>query len=287
MNRLSLILKVGGALFLIGGAQSLGFQVQIDPRIEDARENLRQLQLEIPGNRLVNATLETLRDYRRVTSDAVKKRQALQMRQDFIQRFPENPQLAVEEFARVIAGLGARSDAEQELLGNLERNLATLTHIYTDRFAEARASYISPPWYLQPVAALMTRGTQGRQNLDFDHALFLMLTGQRSAANNIFTELRENSDSDEFISRVLFAQSRLQYDAYRVEQDPEYQRQAIQYAEQSLRHDADYEQPKLFLEYLLTIDLQAVEAEGTPPEGQGSGEAEGERGAISTDLPEH
>lgn len=287
MNHLSRILRIGGVLFLAGGIQYLAFQGYITPQIDKAGASLALLQQEVPGNHLLDATLEALRDYRRISTDEVRRRQALQLRQDFIQAFPENPRLAIDEFARAVAGFEAQSAVEEELLAALADNLSILADMYSDHFAAALANYTSPPFYYQPAAAFITWRSSNGQRLEFDHALYLMLTGDRGTANAIFNQLRESTDSDEFRSRILFAQSRLQFDAYQVEQDPEYHRQAVQYAQQSLRHDAAYEQPKLFLEYLLTIDLQAVEAEGTPREGQGSGESEGERGAISADLPEH
>lgn len=287
MSRGSLVLKVGGFLLLAGGVQSLGFQAYVDPQIGDARTNLSLLQQELPGNHLVNGTLETLRDLRRFSADEVRQRQTLQLRQDFIQTFAEDPRLAIGEFSRVVGGFAAQSPPEEELLTTLRQNLARLDEMYSDHFAVALSSYSSPPFWFQPSAAVITAGASGRQALEFNHALYLMLTGERGAANSIFDELRENAGSDLFSSRILFAQSRLHFDAYRVEKDPEYHRQAVQFAEQSLRHDAGYEQPKLFLEYLLAIDLQAAAIEGTPREGQGAGEAEGERGAISADPPEH
>ena len=42
----------------------------------------------------------------------------------------------------------------------------------------------------------------------------------------------------------------------------------------------------MFLDYLLSIDRHAVEADVTPLEGEGTGEGEGERGAIATDAGE-
>ena len=287
MNDISRFLKVGGILLFVGGLQALSFDRFVTPLIDIAGQNLGLLQQEVPGNYLVDATLDVLRDYRRLSTDEVKKRRALQLRQDFIQQFQEDPQLAVTQFSRTVESFEAQSSVEQELLTSLHQKLERLDDLYADHFAFALESYSSPPWYFQPAASLVTLGASGVQSLQFDHALYLSLVGQRGAANSIHNDLRLNTDSDSFKSRILFAQSRLQYDAFLAEQDPEYHRQAVQHAQQSLRHDAAYDLPKLFLEYLLTIDLQAVEVEGTPREGQGSGEAEGERGAISTDAPEH
>lgn len=287
MNGISRILTVGGILLLAGGAQSVAFHAYINPQIELAARNLSLLQQEVPGNHLLNATLDMLRDYRRIAADEVKKRQALQLRQDFLKQYAEDPQFAIAEFNRVVETFEAQSGVEKELLTTLKENAARLEEIHSDHFAATIQNFTSPPWYFQPVGALTIAGSSERQALEYDHAHYLTLVGQRAVANSIYNELRRATESDAFRSRILFAQARLQYDAFRVEQDPEYHRQAVQHAQQSLRHDSDYALPKLFLEYLLAIDMQAVAAEGEPREGQGSGEAEGERGAISTELPEH
>jgi hypothetical protein len=287
MNDISRTLKIAGILLLVGGLQALSFDRFIAPVLDNAATNLARLQQEVPGNHLVNVTLEVLRDYRRISADEVRKRQALQLRQDFIQQFKDEPEEAIAEFSRVVSGFEAQSSAEQELLATLQRNLSILGEMYANHFARALEYHSSPPWFFQPAASLVTLGRSGEQSLRFNHALYLMLTGQRGTANSIFNDLRANTESDAFKSRILFAQSRLQYDAFLVQQDSEYHRQAVQHAQQSLRHNAAYDLPKLFLEYLLTIDLQAVETEGDPREGQGSGESQGERGAISNEPPEH
>jgi len=280
-------LKVAGFLLLLGGLQAYAFHTFVTPKFDKANDSLLRLQQEVPGNQLLDATLGLLRDYRRIASDEVRKRQVLQLRQVFVEQFQENPRLAIAEFDIVVHRFDARSAAGQELLDTLRSNSNRLNEMYSDHFARAIESYAGPPWYFQPAAALAAIDESRGQTLNFNHAHYLTLVGERSAANSTYNELRLNTDSDVFTSRILFAQARLHYDAFRVEQDSEYHRQAIQHVQQSLRHDAAYELAKLFLEYLLSLDLQAAEVESDPIEGQGSGESEGERGAISTDAPEH
>lgn len=283
----SWILKTIGILVLVAGLQAWGFYRNITPQIGKANQYLLLLQEEERGNHLLNTSLNALRDYRRISTDKMRQQQILQLREAVVRQFRGNPRLAIEEFVSVASGFEAQSTVEQELLTALQEDLSLLGEIYSDHFAAVTAQHTKPAWYFQPVASLVTMNSSGGYRLDFDHALYLMLVGERGAANAIYGDLRQEVSSDAFKSRILFAQSRLQYDAFRNEPDPEYHRQAVQYAQQSLRHDAVYELPKLFLDYLLAIDLQAVEVESTPMEGQGSGEAQGERGAISTDLPEH
>jgi hypothetical protein len=285
-SALSWTVRIAGIVTLVAGLQTWGFYRHVIPLADRANENLVLLREEAPGNQLINATLNVLRDYRRISGDEVRQRQILELRDAAIQRFADNPRLAIDEAARVTAGFEAQTAVEEEFIGTLQHNFLRLQNIYSDHYAVAITAYSDPPWYLQPTATLLTMDRSTAQKLDYDRALYLMLVGDRSAANSIYNDLRQNARSEVFKSRVLLAQARLQYDAFRIENDPEYYRQAVQHVQQSLSYDAAYDLPKLFLEYLLTMSQQAMEMDSAPLEGQGSGESQGERGAISTDPTE-
>lgn len=279
--------RISGIIVVIIGLQTWGFYRHVVPLADTANDNLVLLQEEAASSKLINATLNSLRDYRRISNDEVRKRQILELRDTVTRSFHDKPGLAIDELVRVASGFEAGSALEQEVVSTLHRRLSRLKEIYSDHFAAVIAEYTDAPWYFQPGAAMLTMNRSTRQKLYFDHALYLTLVGDRDRANSIFNELRQSARSEGLKSRVLFAQARLQYDAFRVGKDPDYHRQAVQHVQQSLRHDATYDLPKLFLEYLLTIDRRAMEIESSPLEGQGSGEAQGERGAISTESPEH
>lgn len=286
IRTLSSASKIIGIAILIGGLQTCGFYRQAVPLIERAEENLSLLQQERPSNRLINAAMSDLRDYWRITDDESQKRQIVELRDALAQQFPENPVLAIDNSVRLMSSFEALSVVEQDILPTLQENFLRLQAIYADHYADAIAAVSNPPWYFWPLAPLLTMDPSIEQRLDFNHAHYLSLIGDLGTANSIYDELRQQVDAEEFESRVLFAQARLQFDAFRVEQNPEYFEQALQYAQQSLRQDATYELPKLFLEYLLSVEQQAIEVNNSPIEGQGTGEAEGERGAISTDATE-
>ena len=114
-----------------------------------------------------------------------------------------------------------------------------------------------------------------------------MLSGDRSAANSMYNELRRSTRNDLINSRVLYAQARLQFEAFRIDGDPEYFRQARQYTQESLSSDPTQGVPKLMLEYLLSTGQRAVDVESAPEEGQGSGESEGQRGSLAAGAEEH
>lgn len=283
---LLLAIKVIGIAILIGGLQTCGFYRQAVPLADRANENLLLLQQEVPGNRLINAAMNDLRDYWRISDDEGRKRQIVELRESLAEQFPDNPVLAIENSVRVTSSFEAQSVVEQDILPTLQNDFSRLQTIYSDHYADAIAAVSAPPWYLWPLATLLTMDRSTEQRLQFNHAHYLALIGDLGAANSIYDELRQQNQSEEFKSRVLFAQARLQFDAFLVEPTPEYFEQSVQYVQQGLRHDATYDLPKLFLEFLLSVDQQAIEIDSSPVEGEGSGESEGERGAISTDSTE-
>ncbi len=286
-NVLSWALKGSGAVLIIFGLQAWGFYSLLGPRIEIADENLMALLEEVPANSLIDETLSTLRDYRRANDDEVRSRQILELRQRIVRAYHDNPRAVIDEAIRISAGFNPDSDIEQELLASLRRILLRLQAIYSDHYGEVISRYDRPPFYLQPTAALLALNQSTRDRLEFNHALYLMLSGNRSAANSMYSELRRSAGNDEIHARSLYAQARLQFEAFQIDADPEYYRQARRYTQESLSSDPTQGVPKLFLEYLLSIEQRTMDVESTPEEGQGAGEAEGERGSISSDSAEH
>lgn len=288
MNKiLSWALKLIGTVLIIFGVQAWGFHSFVTPRIENADVNLVALLEEAPTNSLIDATLTTLRDYRRANDDEVQNRQILGLRETIVRGYRDDPRAVIDEALRISVGLNGDTDIEQELLATLRRNLLRLQAMYTDHYAEVIARYSRAPLYLQPTAALLSLNRSSRERFEFNHALYRMLSGDHGAANSIYSELRRSTQDDLIISRALYGQARLQFEAFRIDGDPEYYRQARQYTQESLSNDPTQGVPKLFLEYLLSIDQQAVDIESAPEEGQGSGESEGERGSLSSGAVEH
>ena len=288
MNKvLSWACKLIGTTLVFLGAQTWGFHNFAAPRIENADEKLIALLEEAPTNSLIDATLTTLRDYRRANDDEVQSRQILGLRETIVRGYRDDPRAVIDEALRISDGFNGETDIEQELLATLRRNLLRLQAMYTDHYAEVIARYSRAPLYLQPTAALLSLNRSSRERFEFNHALYRMLSGDHGAANSIYSELRRSTQEDLIKSRALYGQARLQFEAFRIDGDPEYYRQARQFAQESLSSDPTQGVPKLFLEYLLSIDQQAVDVENAPEEGQGSGESEGERGSLSSGAVEH
>ena len=158
--------------------------------------------------------------------------------------------------------------------------------MYTDYFAEAIMVVSHPAWYLHPTAAFLNNDQAQSEALAFNHALYLMHVRNTSAAVEILDDLRSNSADQSLHAKALFTLARIRYQAFRLEKDPSYFQDALQLAQQSVHSDASHALAKMFLDYLLSIDRHAVEADVTPLEGEGTGEGEGERGAIATDAGE-
>ena len=288
MNRVSSwACKLIGATLVFLGVQTWGFHNFFAARIEIADVNLIALLEEAPTNSLIDATLTTLRDYRRANNDEVQSRQILGLRETIVRGYRDDPRAVIDEALRISDGLNGDTDVEQELLATLRRNLLRLQTMYADHYAEVIARYSRAPLYLQPTAALLSLNRSSRERFEFNHALYRLLSGDHGAANSMYSELRRSTQDDLINSRALYGQARLQFEAFRIDGDPEYYRQARQYTQESLSNDPAQGVPKLFLEYLLSIDQQAVDVESAPEEGQGSGESEGERGSLSSEAVEH
>ncbi len=286
INRWPALLRFAGVLLLIAGLQAWGFYRQASPLIAEAHEQLNQLQHEVPDNRLANLSLQSLQAYWKTAEVELTRRQVLELRDSVSQRFDADPAAAVREFARVVEGFEPRSVAEQEVLATLQRQVAQLDRMYADHFEAAIAAVAHPAWYLQPTASFLNNDQTRSRALAFNHALYLMHARNTSAAVEILNDLRGDSADRSLRAKALFTLSRLQYQAYRLENNPSYYQDALQLAQQSVRSDADHALAKLFLDYLLSIDRQAVEVDVSPLEGEGTGEGEGERGAIASDPGE-
>lgn len=284
---LSWALKLSGAVLIVFGLQAWGFYGFVFPQIDNADKNLMALLEEAPSNSLIDETMGMLRDYRRANDDGVTNRQILELRQMIAREYRDNPGAVIDEAIAISGGFNGNSEIERELLESLRRNLLRLHAIYSDQYGEIISRYYSPPFYLQPTAALLALNQSTRDRLEFNRALYLMLTGNHKAANAMYSELGNRTGDDVTHSRILYAQARLQFAAFRIDGNPEYYRQAVTYTQESLSADPFQGLPKLFLEYLLSIEQQAMNVESTPEEGQGSGEAQGERGSISNDSAEH
>ncbi|HET6629664.1 MAG TPA: hypothetical protein VFG91_07805 [Woeseiaceae bacterium] len=282
MPALPLALKSAGALLLIFGLQGWAFQHGVVPRIAAAEANLAQLRQEAPTDELMNDALSALGDCWRLAADEGRKRRLVALRDTVMRRFADNPAAAAAELGRAASELQAESEVERSALEDLRAKTARLQAAYSDDYGELLRLYSDVPWYFQPGAAIFEAGRPAEQRLAFNHAQYLMLTGNREAAGKALDELRQSARSASFSSRVLFAQARLSYDAYRAEANVQYYDDALQYIRQSLRDDPDYALPKLFLEFLLSVDQDAMELDVSPVEAQGSGEAQGERGDISS-----
>ena len=284
-GKLSKALRILGVIIIIAGLQAYGFYNHFIPRVNLANIELDHLMDEVATNKFVNKVLNDLGDLRRVSEDEAYKKEIVQIYERFIKDFLEDPRDAVAEFVRITATLNTPAGTlGEESMATLKTGVEQMQALYSDRYQEIKDDLDSPPLYLQPTAFFIKRNAIIGQNIRFNHAVYLSLVGDRGGANTIFNDLKKENVSDEFLAVINYAQARLLFDAFQTEGQFDYYQQAIQTLKESLRKNPDYGQPKLFLEYLLSLDRGSQEV-SAPVTGDGSGEAEGERGVISSAPP--
>jgi len=286
MNRVPSLLRWIGAVLLIAGLQAWGFQRQALPVIAVAAEELGALRHEVTDNRRMNEMLRSLQSFARATDDDLQRRQVVELRDAVLDRFGEDPAGSVAEIASVVAGFESRSGADRDLLAELQRHAVRLERMYTDHYRIAIDVVAHPAWYLQPTASFLNNDDDRNRSLALNRAMYLALVREPGAAIEILDALRRESTDDAINARALHVVARLQFDAYQGAKDPAHFQEALRLSRQSVVTDVHYELGKLFLDYLVSIDMQSVESDAEPVEGEGSGEGEGERGAIAVEPEE-
>lgn len=282
-HKLPLVLRSAGVLLLLAGLQTWEFNRQVVPLITIAQEQLAALQHEAPNNRLMNESLQDLQAYWRVADDQLSRRQALELKDSVLQQFTTAPVAAVSEFARVVHSLEAGATSDPETLADLRRRASRLDHMYTDHYGVADHAVSHPAWYLQPTASFLNNDATRNRSLALNRATYLSLTRDPAAAIEILDALRSERSNDSVTAAALYGLARLQFDAFRFGKDPARFDDAVRYARQTVIEDPDHELGKLFLDYLVSIDRQAIEVDAETLEGEGSGEGEGEQGAIAVE----
>ncbi len=285
IRRLPRILKIVGIVVFIAGLQTYGFYKYFEPRVQNANQYLDRLMDEVGDNNFVNSVLNNFGDLRRVSDDEGFRGEVVQIYERFVGDFLEDPRAAIEEFDRITGTLNAPAGAlGEESMASFRSGVEEMKKLYTDHYEEIVASLDSPPIYLQPTASIIKNNNNFALGVKLNHAMYLSVVGNRGEANTIYNDLKESDISDNFRAVVHYAQARLFFDAFRTEGQFDYYQQAIQSLKQSLLSDPEYGQPKLFLEYLLSLERGASEV-NAPITGDGTGEAEGERGVISSAPP--
>lgn len=281
----SKLLRLLGIVVIVAGLQAYGFYSNYVPKVNAANQDLDQLTDEIATNSFTNKVLNNLGDLRRISEDEDYKNEIVQIYERFIGEFLEDRITTIDEFARITDTLDApEGPLGEDSLTTVKNGVVELQKLYSDQYQPIIDSLESPPLYLQPTAALIKRGSSLQQNVMFNHGVYLSLVGDRSTANKLFNDLENMEVDNDFLAIIHYAQARMLYDAFQSEGQFDYYQQAIQSLKESLRKNPEYGQPKLFLEYLLSLDKGSQEV-NAPVTGDGSGEAEGERGVISSAPP--
>lgn len=278
-------LRIAGILLVLAGAQAWLFGSQTSALIRAAEAHLASLREEQSGDRMLNSALRALQEYWRATNDELRKREILALRDTVLEDVGPDRIAAVRELVRVVRTFEPTTD-DDVVVVRLRREAERLDSLYTDHTGEALRAFTRPAWYLQPTASFLNNDRADLEALEFNHALYFMFVGDGAAASEILQQLRREAGGDARSGRVLFALSRLSFDAYLAEKDPHYFRESLDLARESVHRDPASDLPKLFLEYLVSLDRSVVEVNADTLEGLGSGEGQGERGSISNDSGE-
>lgn len=273
-----------GMVLLVAGLQASVFGLQITDATDSVPQSLVELEHERGENGKMNEALRALQVYQRASRDGDAKRQVLELRDTVVERYAEDRRGAVEALRAAADSLVAHTSAEEDALAELRRKVEALVEIYADRTGAALERYTSPRWYLQPTASLLNDDAGQLHALRFNHALYLMHSGDPAAAVTLLESMR--GDDHRHNAEVDFALARLAFEAWVAEPDPVLFAESLERATRGVREAADKPLPKLFLEYLLSLERSAEKVDLEPEEGQGDGEGRGERGVKSTDRRE-
>ncbi|NNC77198.1 MAG: hypothetical protein HKN77_04495 [Woeseiaceae bacterium] len=279
-------LCVTGIIVAIVGLQTWLFERQLHGRVDLSNEQLVLLHQEHISSRTIDQALSNLQDYWRLSENDASRRQVLALRDSVIAGYRADPVTTTQAFSRGAKTLQVQSEAQQEALTKLQRDLDALNMMYENHAAAAMDFFDSPGWYLQPAALFLTNSSSTSRALQFNHAIYLTHVNRLTRAEELLNEIRSNNDDPALHSRVLFALSRLQLETFETGKDPALLADALRHARYAVQSDASQPLAKLFLAYLLTIDPQTARVDSPADQGEGSGEGEGERGAINIDAGE-
>lgn len=271
---------------LVVALQSWAFHRHFDTHNRVARQNLQMLRLETMDRRLIDEALGDLREYWRLTEHPAMKSLALELRENVVLRYNAEPLAVIDKVQRGALALEGQTEAASEALARFNSKMELLRDIHADHTEAAWSAYASPPVYLQPTAALIKLWSSASTALNYNRGLYLMLVGEREQAQELYLEMRQAARSPKDRADILFAQGRLRFDSFENTKDPQQLSEALQHVRQSVRSNPQEQLPKMFLDYLLAHEMRATEVDAEPLQGEGSGEGEGQRGAISSRAPE-
>jgi tetratricopeptide (TPR) repeat protein len=277
--------RIAGALVLIAGLQTWAFYNRFVPALDEANGYLDQLMNEVSTNTQMDVVLRELDNFRQVAGDDGLQKEVVVVYERFIKEFLESRLPALDQFEKAVnsfkipaAPLGAES------LARVKLNLEKVMQIYGDHYSTLAEDYNSPPLYLQPTAAFIKGNNPLGRKIRFNQAAYNSIVGDVEAANTTFNELKQEVDDPRFLAAIHFTQARMQYSAFKIEGKFDYFQQSIQNLQQSLRLNPDYGLAKMLLEYMLSVEGSSSTQESSV-QGDGNGEAEGERGVISSEMP--
>lgn len=269
---------------VVAGLQTYAFYRHFVPGIRAANTDLDRLTTESSSHDLADRMLKQLSDLHDSLGKDLTAARVVDIYHQFIGTFVDDPRRAINDFDRMLSSLSGQLPAGNDKSAKVRGELADLREVYADHYGEIVKDLQSPPLYLQPAAAWLRNRGGFADKVRFDYAVYLSVVGDHGRSNKILNDLKDRIRDGRFKSEIYYAQARLLYGAFKKENGSQYFEQALEDARLSLRNDAGYGIPKLFLEYLLSMNSGAALNEA-PSQGQGTGKAQGKKGMISTNPP--
>lgn len=277
-------MRAAGIILLITGVQAFVFARQLAEATDGVPQALVELEHEHRTDSRMNEALRALQLYWRASDDSDAKRAIRELRDTVLEQYGQDRSGAVEALRTAAGHLDAQTPAEHAARAELRLEIEALAEIYAERTGVALRRYTNPPWYLQPTASLLNDGAEKLHALRFNHALYLTHSGDPSAAATLLGNMRDSNAPR--AAEVSFALARLAFERWTAEPHPALFAESLERATRSVRGAADNPLPKLFLEYLLSLDRSVEKLDLEPEEGQGEGEGRGERGVTPTERRE-
>lgn len=275
----SLAFVVSGAILAVIGLQALAYERFVGLVDERSQAQLGALRLEVVDNREANAGLRALQEVWEASNDEARRREFIALRDRVSERFLMDREAAMADFVDTVSALEPSGE-----LDVLKQHSERLSGIYVNRSADALAFVDRPPWFLQPTASFL--GDEWRSRFQFNAALHALLVGELESALEQLVQLRQQDGSARQIARIDYALARVHFARFVDEQAVDGFGQSLDLVEESLRRAPDQQLSLLLLDFLLAIDSSASLAEMETAEGQGSGQGDGERGALSNSSRE-
>lgn len=272
----SIALFAVALVLIIGGLQSLSFQSQFTPWVKRANAMLVSQARQVTRAEIVKEVKERFRSL--VAAVDIEDEAAKRLR-EALNSVEQAPDEMIRELRAeldiVEEGL---SETGADPIDQLRNEVNRLEEAYADPYERLQEALKSPPWYLWPMANVLSQTSGYVDAVTFNRAIYLASVGETGTARVLLSSLHARADDPELLGLVYYTLGRIHFEVFRSSPDPEsysdsvQYMQAVQYLRQSLQADPDSTLAKRFHDYLLSLPPLKTTATNdemsTPTEGR-------------------